>query len=148
MIWEEKHRMKPKHVYSAIFATSVAYAPLLSWWKRADPISYQQTTWLQTVIGCGHVLLYLRLLLDGGNWLRVAQEAIMRLGEIITQSRTIIERLPNLSRAIDTGNILLGDALVNETRTRIQLIIEIAASAQTTLENAPAGDEANAQDVD
>jgi len=79
---------------------------------------------------------------------RHRNEAIMRLGEIITESRTIIERLPNLSRAIDTGNILLGDALVNETRTRIQLIIEIAASAQTTLENAPAGDEANAQDVD
>jgi len=85
--------MKPKHVYTAIFATSMAYAPLLSWWKRADPISYQQTTWLQTVIGCGYVLLYLRLLLDGGNWLRVAQAFFVSSIPVI--GRSLVENAIN-----------------------------------------------------
>jgi hypothetical protein len=63
--------MTDKSVYTAIFGTSIVYAPLLSWWKRADPVSYHQTTWLQTVIGVGYVLLYLRLLLTQENWFKV-----------------------------------------------------------------------------
>ena len=63
--------MDEKRTYSAIFLTSLGYAPFLSWWKRADAISYSQTTWLQTAIGVGYVLLYLRLLLDGRAWFRL-----------------------------------------------------------------------------
>ena len=65
--------MADKHlsVYFIIFIASLIYAHILNAWKRHDPISYVQLKWLQTVIGVGYVLLFLRLILSLNSWLRV-----------------------------------------------------------------------------
>ncbi len=73
-------------------------------------------------------------------------EAIMRLGEISIETRRIIARLRDLSGAVDDGNILLSDAIINEVQTRIRLITEMAENGKMTLETAPASAEEDDDD--
>ena len=67
----ESNFTKEATIYTAVFVSSLAYAPVLSWWKRAEPISYHQYTWLQTTIGVGYVLLFLKALLNIQSWIKV-----------------------------------------------------------------------------
>lgn len=80
--------MNDKTTYAAIFITSVLYAPLLSIWKRVEPIGYHQTTWLQTVIGVGYVLLWLRVILSWPVWIKVCAAFFFSSIPVIIRSLT------------------------------------------------------------
>ena len=58
--------------------------------------------------------------------------------EIIVEARRVFQRLDDLSRAIETNNILLARSICSDVRARVRIIKEIANDAQRTLEDAPA----------
>lgn len=78
--------MKEQKVYSLIFATSLAYAPALTWWHRRDPIGFHSNTWLTVVIGVGYTILFLRLLLAPQAWFRVCAAFFFASLPIIARS--------------------------------------------------------------
>jgi len=81
---------KPSTIYTLIFVTSLAYAPILHWWQRMDPVGRYNNTWLATVIGCGYILLFLRAILDPKAWLRVCSAFFF--GSIPIVARALIEQ--------------------------------------------------------
>lgn len=78
--------MKDSAVYTLIFATSLAYAPALTWWHRRDPIGFANNTWLTVVIGVGYTILYLRLLLSPRAWFRLCAAFFFASLPIIARS--------------------------------------------------------------
>ena len=90
--------MKPKSVYLLLFLTSCIYAPLLTLWQRREPVSFAEHTWLTVVIGCGYILLALRLLLDLNCWLRVCSAFFFACIPIV--SRSLLQKA-NHNRRVD-----------------------------------------------
>ena len=54
------------------------------------------------------------------------------------EARRVFQRLDDLSRAIETNNIMLARSICSDVRARVRIIKEIANDAQRTLEDAPA----------
>lgn len=73
-------------VYIALFMTSLIYAPLLTWWKRKDPISFSDHTWFQVVIGVFYVGVWLKPLMRPPDWEKMVKGFVLASIPIIARS--------------------------------------------------------------
>lgn len=60
-----------RFVYLGLFVISCGYAWLLNYWQKSDPVSFNDMTWLQVVIGTGYVLAASLILVSFDAWLLI-----------------------------------------------------------------------------